>query len=281
MELDLTAVATMVSAFAALAVAALALGQLRQLKRQVDQAEVGVAAATRSADAARDAALEASRARADATAPIVVALIEAPEWPAWLDTVRTSMPGGGELPLLDVQSLHRSRPVGERESFAFPLEGNQFLWFRMSGRLVNEGATTARVRLDGEAQFVARRLENDVEVQPPLSLGTGANRSYVLGPGQTACIEWAAGLTLAQWAEASTTPKGGRGFLTVTVMDSREHGVIDHVFVQMAGRPLEIDPDRHSNWRLGGPESIGLTVYPTRRTYRWDWPTAKEPPWND
>lgn len=281
MELDLPVIATLVSALAALAIAALAFGQLRQLKRQVDQAQAGVAAASRSADAARDAALEASRARADATAPVVVALIEAPEWPALLDAVRTSMPGAGELPLLDLQSLRRARLVGQNEPFVFPLEGDQFLWFRMSGRLINEGATTARVRLDGEAQFVAPRLENAVEVQPPLSLGTGANRSYALRPGQTAYFEWAAGLTLAQWADASTTPKGGRGFLVITVMDSREHGVIDHIFVEMAGRPLESDPDRQGHWRLAGPSSTGITVYPTRRTYRWDWPTSQEPPWND
>jgi hypothetical protein len=279
--LDATAVATMISALAALAVATLAFRQLGQLKRQVDQAEVGVAAASRSADAARDAALEASRGRADSTAPLVVALVESPQWPAFLDAVRTSMPGGGELPLLAVESLHRARMVAEGERFVFPVDAQQLLWFRMSGTLTNEGATTARVRLGGEAQFVAGRSEEGVAVHVPLGLGSGVTKTYALRPGQTACFEWAAGLTLGRWAEASASPQGGRGFLEITVTDSREHGVIDHIFVLIAGRPLQPDPQRDGQWRLVGPESLGLTVYPTRRTYRWDWPTTQEPPWNE
>jgi hypothetical protein len=281
MTLDATAVATMISALAALAVATLAFGQLLQLQRQVDQAEAGVAAASRSADAAREATLEASRARADSTAPVVVALVEAPQWPAFLDSIRTSMPGGGDLPLLAVESLRRARTVAEDERFVLPVDAQQLLWFRTSGTLTNEGATTARVRLDGEARFVAGRSEEGLAVRVPLGLGSGVTKISALRPGQTACFEWAAGLTLGQWAEASTSTEGGRGFLVVTVTDSREHGVIDHIFVLMGGRPLQPVPQRDGQWRLVGRESMGLTVYPTRRTYRWDWPTTQDPPWNE
>ncbi len=261
------ATATALAALASLAVLVVAVYQLRLLRRQVFDAAAGVAAAERAAQAATDAAVEASRGRADATAPQVIVNLDKPSWPPFLDRTHTGMPMADGIRLLSPESIRAARLGAPGEEFLFDRDSTQFLWFVTSGQIINEGRGSARIRLDGEGHF------DDA----------GQGDEVLLRPGEERGFRWATGLSLGEWAARHATPVSGRGFLSFTIMDFQEHGVIDHVFVELGARPLEPVPSIAGGWRLSedGSGHIGVTIYPTRRTYRWDWgrQPPREPPW--
>nr|BFE57801.1 hypothetical protein GCM10020063_023270 [Dactylosporangium thailandense] len=215
---------------------------------------------------------EAARARTDERAPLVVALIEAPKWPPMIDATRDRMPYEGELRLLDQRCLAQAEAASPAQVFARNGERKGLLWFQTRGVLINEGVTTARVRLDEDAQFVE---------------AAAAKRERLLRPGEVALFEWGAGHTIAEWADAREKPDPpnplGACFLTITVFDSFEHGIFDHIHVVMSGRPIVSVDGSFDEVRLASRESeaeMGVTVFPTRRTYRTDGPRRDPLPWD-
>ncbi len=250
-------------------VGALVLGvavyQLRLLRKQIGDAARGVEAARQSADAAKEATREASKARADATAPRIIVEVQEIVWPPLLDRTRSGMPYGNELRLLDAQSLHQGQQVDTGVSFVFDRDRGYLLWFQARGVLHNEGAGSARVRLDAEAHLDGHNQWDEVLVRP------GDTRSFV----------WGTGLTLADWADLHGRAVRGRNTLTVTVLDFQEHGTIDHVYLELGGQPIEPEPGVQSGWRIA-ENNMAVTVYPIRRTYRWEWPdNRRRTPWED
>jgi hypothetical protein len=260
--------------------------QRRALEATREQFAAQVELARRSADAATAAVTEAARARADEQAPRVLALLEAPAWPPNVDHTRTGMPGPDELRLLDAMSKHASSNAPNQE-FYFDQDKDQFLWLLTRGLLINEGAGTARVRLDGEAQFIdgISPFTGDRQIATPPAVGTPQHREYLLRPGEVALFEWGSGLRLADWSDAYENPhrpdRSGRCFLTVTILDFQENGVIDHIYIELSGWPIEPIPGKTAAWRLAcnPKEALGTSIYPTRRTYRTEPATPQTPPW--
>ncbi|MBQ1012912.1 hypothetical protein KBX53_18515 [Micromonospora sp. M51] len=277
--------------------AKIAAQQLPEMQRQV---EVGIAqakAAERQVDLAQEAAKgagaavrEASRARADERAPRVVALMEAPQWPPRVDSARTGMPYANELRLLDHRSIGQSSVASSSRPYVFHGQRNWFMWFRTRGVLINEGSATARVRLDGEAEFIegTTPLAGEATISRPPQVGTPDRQEYLLRPGESALFEWASGHTLGEWAEAYENPNPpnphGACFFTITVFDSFEHGVIDHIHAVMAGRPLVPVDGALGQWRIT-PDleeaALGITVYPIRRMYQSEGWVDRPLPWEE
>ena len=259
--------------------ARIAAKQLPELQKQVEIS----AAQSKAADeqvvltqdvlkAATAAVREAARARTDERAPLVVALFEAPRWPPLIDATRDRMPYGNEPRLLDHRSVAQAEAASPARLFTRNAERTQLMWFQIRGVLINEGATTARVRLDDGAQFVE---------------ATAARRERLLRPGEVAQFEWGAGHTIAEWAVARERPDPpnplGACFLTITVFDSFEQGVFDHIHVVMSGRPIVPVDDSFDEVRLASRESeadMEVTVFPTRRTYRSDGVRRDPLPWD-
>lgn len=276
---------TFVAALATIGLVFLALVQLRSLRQQVTQGQDAVAAAKTSAEAAEAAVLESARVRTDEQAPRVIAVMETPEWPPFIDRTRSHMPGGGEPSLLD--TLGQSALAGS-QPFVFDTERDWLMWLRVRGVLINEGRGTARVRLDGPARFVevesALAGVQDLVPMPP-TVGTPDRREHLLRPGQAAVFEWGAGHPLGKWADAHENPRPrnplGACFMIVTVFDWFEYGVVDYIHLEMTGRPIVPVQGRLGHWVT--PESldghVDITVYPTLRMYRAEGEQPPEPPW--
>ncbi|GAA1576405.1 hypothetical protein GCM10009827_117760 [Dactylosporangium maewongense] len=273
------AIAGASAARAGRAAARTAARQLPELQKQIEisaaqskTADEQVTLAQEVLKAATAAVREAARARTDERAPLVVALFEAPQWPPLIDATRDRMPYGDEPRLLDQRSVGRAETASPARLFARDGARTQLMWFQTRGVLINEGTTTARVRLDDEAQFVG---------------ATAARRERLLRPGEVAPFEWGAGHTIAEWAVAREKPDPpnplGACFLTITVFDSFEHGVFDHIHVVMSGRPIVPVDDTFDEVRLASREAeaeMEVTVFPTRRTYRSDGVRRDPLPWD-
>jgi hypothetical protein len=156
--------------------------------------------------------------------------------------------------------------------------------------VVNEGNGTARIRLDGEAQFVdgTSSLVNGVTLAAPPVVGTPDRREHLLRPGDMALFEWAHGHTLGDWADARENPDPpnprGACFFTITVFDFFEHGVVDRIHIVMAGRPLLQVPGAAGQWVI--PDKVadaemGMTIYPIRRAYTSEALRNEPLPWED
>jgi hypothetical protein len=116
-------------------------------------------------------------------------------------------------------------------------------------------------------------------------VGAPNRKEYLLQPGETALFEWGSGHPVKDWADAYNNPNGpdrkGRCFLTVTVFDFQENGIIDHIYIEVSGRPVEPIPGKGAARRIVEKPNrvIGTTVYPTRRTYRNEPNDNRPPPW--
>ena len=262
---DLGGYATTVLAIITVFLLVIAFRQFRLLRKQADDAAKGVAAAEAAAVAAMEASYEAAKSRADASAPRVVVEVGKPLG-AYTDINRRAMPYANELRLLDQQSISRSQQIQPGLEFIFDRDRGLFLWFLLRGTVRNEGVGSARVRLDGEANFNMRPQGAEV----------------VMKPGDELMFQWGIGLTAGEWADRVTSGQSARGFLSVTVMDYQEHGVIDHAYVEFGARPLQPTAQQQGLWAYSASdEHFGTTVYPLQRTYRWEWGKGgpKPPPW--
>lgn len=293
---NLSDIGTFVAAVANVGLVVFAVVQLVLLRRQVtlsqDQTKAAadtVAAARESVEASRAAVVESARVRVDERAPRVVALMESPQWPPLVDNSRSAMPQANELRLWDSRSVAQSAEASTKGPFVFDKDKHWFMWFRVNGVLVNEGASTARVRLDGEAHFIegsTSLLPAEHAIPTPPSVGTPDRKEYLLRPGEAALFEWAFGHTLEEWADAyeNADPPNpySYGQLVVTVFDYFEHGVVDYIYIETGGRPLLPVPGARGQWMVPHEKTdvdLGMTVYPTRRTYRTEPRNDAPPPW--
>lgn len=266
--------ATTISAITAVVFVAFGVYQLFKLRRQVILSVVSVDAAKRAADAAQEAARETARVRIDEQAPRVLAVMESPQWPPRVSRNLTHMPYANEPRMFDSQTLHGAAQAGA-DAYIFPEQDQWFLWFITRGVLINEGRSTARVRLDGEARFIEGEsaLVPDEKISCPPTVGTFHGPSYIarehlLRPGEKALFEWAIGHQLKEWADRHEQETPPDCSLTVVVFDSTEHGVLDRIKVELGARPLEPVYTRQGHWRLTDESGTGVTVWPTKRKYR-------------
>lgn len=284
MRLSLSDSIQAAAALATLALAAAAYWQARSAGKQAAAATRQASATERAVEAATEGSREAARARVDTHSPNLVLLPEPPSLSPLLDRHRSGMPQASDLRLLSSHSLHQSEdPTGKE--FVFPEAKDWFLWFRERAIIINEGSTTARIRISGEAAFLesATALLPDLGVIPkPPAVGPPDRNEHLLLPGTACLFEWAGGHTLGRWAEAyeHPNPPGPSGRLTLTVTAFGTQGAIDHVYCEARAFPIEPVPGRGSAWRLASDPRFGFTVYPTQRRYPGDTSDPPTPPWS-
>lgn len=241
-----------------LTLAAVAFRQIRVSRGQAKTAEAAVA--------------EARRARIDDRSPAVTFLPEPPSRGPLLDTQRSQVPPAAEWSR--IRSAFDEGYQPPNEEFVFDAERNCLLWFRERAMLINEGTTTARVRIDGPGRFIEGKsavLTDRDTVRIPPMVGSPLRREYLLGPGEVALLEWGGGHTLGEWADAHEHPDppnpNGVFFLAVTVFGHHSGGMVDHIFIEAGARPIEPVAGRHEHWRLSKESRLGVTVHPVHRSY--------------
>lgn len=243
--------------------------QIELGNRQAKTAEEQAQSAKDSANSSVGLHREAVRSRVDQGSPEVVVSLEHPQ-PPQMDHERAGMPRRSEVKLLDPESQQRSRSaVGED----FHEQGGSFLWFHGRGLLLNEGRTSARVRLSQEGRFIegSSPLAPDEDIEIPVIEDDDGYPRAVLRPGDRALFEWAYGRTVGDWAQAQRdrgSPKGSIWFW-ITVFDTREMGVVDTQLMHFKPEVLEPVPGRDGLWRVPSSQDFGpVYALPRRRGYR-------------
>jgi hypothetical protein len=239
----------------------------------LEQTAESVRIASRAADAARDAALETARARIDDHSPRVVVWDWKPQWPPFIDTLSSLTFQNKPAYRLD---LTDPSPVDPEREFHFPAEREYFLWFRIYGILKNEGSSSGRVSLDGDARFIegTSPLFPGAEFHVPPTTGQHRSSSqgytghqYVIQPGVMALFEWAAGFPVGIWAD-QTPELAVEDELRIRLQSASEDGIIDITRIRFGARPLASVEGHDGCWRLTSPDQTGLVTYPSARKYR-------------
>lgn len=229
------------------------------LIKQVKQGQAAQKAAERSADAANNSVKEALYARIDQQAPRVIALLDTP-------TI------GG------VQSESGIAWEAEQEA-VLPRDKEKRLYVGITGTLVNEGKGTARVHLNGAAKWI---LGEDDE---PLLMGpvTPSQDDHILRPGEQVRFLWSEAHSLDDWTDAFTNPSPanprGACFMEAIVTDYFEEGVVDHIFLEMSGRPLIPVGGDSSHWKVPDKAEFAATCYPIKRAHIREDNYKITPPW--
>lgn len=229
---------------------------------QIKQGRKALAASQRSSDAAQDAVEEARRARVDEQAPKVVAILDE----ALVHGLKTKDSFG----------------VNSEPIYKMPKMRNDTLLLITTGKLINEGRSTARVRLDGNGACFLGEDDDDpffvTEIIP-------AKDERILRPGDTVRFAWSDGHTIEDWTDAYNNPSPpnpkGACFMSVTVRDYQEDGVIDHIYLEMSGRPIKAVEGENGRWQHNVEGSIAATSYPIHRTYRQEGWKGVTPPWTE
>jgi hypothetical protein len=277
-----TVIATAVGVLVSLGAACFAASQARSAKCTLRLTRDSAEVAKEQAQIARDAVKESIRSRIDEQAPRVAMLMEAPEWPPFIDRSRNAMPGGGEPRLLE--DLGRAAVAGP-EPYYFDEQRSWLLWFRTRGILKNEGQVEARVRVDGESRFIAGTSNLAGAGHPipiPRLVGSKSRKEHLLGPGESALFEWAYGHTLGEWADAyenrATPNPNGAGYFSAVSFDS---GTIDYFFALLQAVPIVPVPGRTGQWQISEPtsHSVGVVDFPPERVYRLEGHKPPSPPW--
>ncbi|WP_147236111.1 hypothetical protein [Brevibacterium sanguinis] len=245
----------------------------RQIKANEQQLKISARQATsgeKSASAAVDVHRESIRARVDQFAPRVVAFFEKPEGPYW-NTAQTGIPYANDNRLLDRQATET--PRNKSHEFVFPQDSGTFLWFRGRGALINEGETSARVRLETQWRFIEGVNFITGEFTPlPHLTDNSINSEAILPPGAAALFEWADGHTVGEWADAYSNPEpprpGGDIWLWITVFDPRGVGVIDTIEARFAPEVISPVSSRVGHWMVNDSSHFGpVYALPITREY--------------
>lgn len=270
-------------------------------RQSIQVSQEGVEAARESAKAAADAVKESAKGRLDATAPRVVVIPVGLEQQAYVRrrADRGEYFSGGEL----LNNVRYSEELREGSEFAMPRDGNQHVWFTAWGLVVNEGATTALVRMQGAVltpftsgqnpspnYMRALDLAGTYEPLNPPVIGASFDPGYLLPPGKAIIFRWAQGRSVREWVHAfqdreDANPYGSI-FLTVVVTDPRNRvEVIEYFHLEMGGLPLQPVENVDGAWQLrwtddNGHSAIGLGQDLTQRWYRTvESATPPEPPY--
>lgn len=266
-----TDIATALSAVGTLVLAITAVIQGHRMREQLETSERQASSGETSAAAAIEVNKEAVRARIDQVAPRVVAFYERPEGPL-VDPGRSQMPYANGLRLLSSESFSRSTSSIGQE-FAFPQDASTFVWFHGDGLLVNEGTSSALVRLYGEAEFTEGVNPLDRSHLPiPYLVGDGITAEAILPPGGAAQFRWASGHAVKEWADAGDSPNPPRPegaiWLTVAVFDAQHTSVIDTLEAVFQPTPITRAPGREGLYRLTELDAnSAVYVQPATRGY--------------
>ncbi|MEV6241023.1 hypothetical protein [Lentzea sp. NPDC051838] len=277
------AVVGLLAAFAARRSAKFAEKQLPELQKQVEASNVQAKAAQeqielaqKAANAAVAAVRETTRTRADQQAPRVIVAALAPEWPPFVDQARGGMPFADELRLNDPASFERARR--DMTEFYLTEHGHWFMWFAGFGHVINEGVTTARVRLNGEMEFVKHDLKVSARAfaSYPLSEAERINNpernEYLVPPKTTAMFRWAVGCPVREWAEKHDAPHAAGGSFSVDVWSYGDAGVLDSFTTEFSARPLIPGRGGENHWTLADnpAEKLGVVTYPMKRQWLFE-----------
>lgn len=271
-------VVALITAIGTAVLAIYAIIQSRQAGRQISAAEKQAdtaAASAQSADVSAGAAVaaqgESVRLRVDQSAPRVVAFFERPDGPY----MRTK-PQGGLLHkasgLLDSESIEQSTKEAGRE-LAFPDNANDLIWYRGIGVVVNEGTSSAAVRIDTESRFVEGKNPLDGrDLKLPYMAGDEISPEAILPPSGAALFEWAQGHTAREWANAVSHPEPpnpyGSVWITITVFDAQRSAVIDTLEAIFIPTPLSASPGREGLWKVEDEDQANrVHVQPVTRGY--------------
>ncbi|WP_162941540.1 hypothetical protein [Desertimonas flava] len=234
---------------AAVIIAVLSMRRARQSERLSESA---VREASRAADGALAAVAEASRARIDdRSAHLAVRIQRTTEdwhYSSAYERLFANNPRPWELEFdqLDLPFYAVEEAPGS-------------LWFKLDGDITNEGTTTTRVRLDGEARFTEAFVDE-------IRYGEVVDSEVSLAPGDSVRFEWWPGASTTEFLRASRG-ETDRGRLMLVITGRDLHGrYVDHVFVTGNGRPFQQEPGRPHSW-IASPTPIGVTVNRARRTY--------------
>lgn len=228
---------------------------------QIRQGRTTLKESQRSSEAAENAVREARRARIDEQSPRVYATLENP------------MVWG----LRDENGV----TVQADPEYILPAMSENRLLFSVNGEIYNEGKGVARVRLNGNgAMFLT-----DDEADDPMSVGElpASTDERVLKPGEKIRFIWSDGQSLANWIDAYKNPSPpnphGACFMEIIVVDYRSDGIIDHIYLEMSGRPIVPVEGDEGRWKHDKADSIVAISYPTHRTYRLEGWHGLEPAW--
>lgn len=217
------------------------------LIKQVRQGQESSKSAKRAADAAQRSVKESLYARIDQQAPRVIAILDTP-------TI------GG------VQSENELAWKADYEA-VLPKDKDKRMYVGVTGTLINEGKGTARVHLNGYTDWI---IDEDDE---PLLMGPlpAKQSQHILRPGEQVRFHWTDSHTIEEWADSFTNPSPpnprGACFMEIIVHDYFEEGVIDHIFLEMSGRPLvPVDGD-NSHWKVPDRPEFAAVSYPIKRAH--------------
>ncbi|NYH50680.1 hypothetical protein HNR06_000269 [Nocardiopsis arvandica] len=278
MELsEIADLGTALAAIANLGLVGFAGYQIYGLREQIRVSKEAVETAQAATKAAEQSVEEARRARVDEQAPRVITILEDPEWPPYFDRNRSGMPGADGPRLLSNESRRSSTVLDHTHEFYFPQDRSTFLWFITRGILINEGRTTARVRIEGEGQFIDGEspLYSDLHIEvPPIAGSTtspsGLHGQRLLQPGKVALFEWAIGMPLKHWTENNYSGPAPRKSSNIRIFDSMEYGTDDTTTITLTGRPIRPIKGRESAWQMNRYKDIQAVAMPTQRTYGRD-----------
>ncbi|MEU2119505.1 hypothetical protein ABZ567_28535 [Streptomyces sp. NPDC016459] len=258
---------------AALVMVAFGLRQLRLLREQNRSSQRASAAAVEAADAARAAVTETARTRADTFAPRITVLPEKPQWPPLIS--RHASRGDR---LFSSGIVHGAEQLG-LEELIFPESAGHLMWFVVRSVLTNEGASTARVRIMGDGEFIEGETHllpaERLSVPPRSAAGSSFGEDYlyrmhILRPGQSALIQWAAPMKVSEWTVNHDLGAPPEASVTIEAFDHAAHGVIDRTKVSVIARVLRPVRGRDAHWALttAEPPEVQVVVWDTEREYR-------------
>lgn len=69
--------------------------------------------------------------------------------------------------------------------------------------------------------------------------------------------------------------------MEVTVQDYFEQGVIDHIFLEMSGRPLVPVEDDAGHWHVPDKPEFAAVSYPIKHAHRFEENAKITPPWTE
>ena len=188
-------------------------------------------------------------ARIDQQAPRVIALLDEAEIGA-------------------VQSSNETAWRAEQEA-VIPRDNSKRLYVGVTGTLINEGTGTARVTLNGAARWVDEKDKDDeILLVGPIVPSQDAR---ILRPGEQIQFFWSEAHFIEDWVDAfnNPSPANPRGacFMDIISTDYFEEGVIDHIFLEMSGRPIvPIDGDA-SHWHVPAEAEFTAISYPIKRAH--------------
>lgn len=230
---------------------------------QIRQGRITLRESQRSSEAAENAVREARRARIDEQSPRAYITLEKPlVWGLRNDEGFT---------------------IEADPEYVIPAMSENRLLSSVKGEIYNEGKGVARVRLNGNgAMFLT---DNETDDPVPVGEIPASMDERVLKPGEKIRFIWSDGQPLANWIDAYRNPSPpnphGACFMEVIVTDYRADGIIDHIYLEMSGRPIVPVEGDDGRWKHGKADSLVAISYPAHRTYLLEGWHGLEPAWAD